>query len=516
MLANSYLKSFLENLDDIVFIINYPSLTFKYISPSVKARGYTPEEIYADPKLMYQGLDAGFRDSLLRIKEYHLVPGKQMVFEYPYTLRTGEQRWYSNAMFLVNISESEQVLAGIIRDITNSKKTEHELERLKLLYEDFYNKAPNGYHSLDENGRFVRINDTELAWLGYTREELLGEHFAEKLLTPASKITFRENFPKLLKAGVLTQLQLELIRKDGTVMICQLNATIFKDELTGKMRTRSILTDITEMKLKKEKLQQARLETEALNTLLNDTNLKLERLNFTKDVLLKIVSHDLRNPLVTISMITNLLQEKYEQLDPETMLKYLNYLQETSQQASHILEDMVGVVNLDDKNIHFQFAESRILDVIHEALAVSLRQSSVKGLKLHFDVPQEVQPLMVNVDAKWLVRALDNIISNAIKFSNKGSEVRISCQKLDNQVAIRIQDSGIGMPEDVYKTLLSDIVVKSRQGTDGEMGTGLGLSIVKQIMDMQKGSIKIESREGSGTTVELNLPLVTELEYHNS
>jgi PAS domain S-box-containing protein len=508
MNEKSYIRACLENLDDIIFIIDYPSLRFSFISPSIESLGYTPAEVYADPGVLNQGVDEAVLASIHERLHAHINQGP-LHFEYAMKIRSGEERWYSSSVFLVNRSTEAQMLAGVMRDITKQKHTEIALEKLHSRHEDFYNKAPNGYHSLDENGRLVRVNDTELAWLGYAREELLGENFAKKILTEDSQAVFQMNFPKLLEEGVLKELQLEVVRKDGSVFPCLVNATIFKDERTGKRFTRTILTDISELKGKKAKLRHAQQELQSLNQELLEANKKLDRLNFTKDVLLKVISHDLRNPLVTIKMLSDLLQEKYDELDNETIYKYLNYINETSQQANHILDEMVGMVSLDEKSVRFQFMDTSLVPIIEQALRFNHQRAKEKGVSLYFEDRPDQHQFMAKVDAKWLVRALDNLISNAIKFSEEGGEVKVKCHIAADKVIIQVTDNGIGIPQNILQNLFDRIAVQSRTGTKGEKGTGLGLTIVKQILDMQDGEISVESSEGEGSTFEIRLPRVT-------
>lgn len=505
MPLKSYIRTFLENLDDIVFIIDFPSMTYKYISPSVSKRGYTPEEIYADPTVMFQGMNNEQLAEKLRGIWEQIKKGPLTV-EYQQKTRSGELRWYSTSMFLVNRSADRQMLGGIVRDITASKTTEKALEALNLKHEDFYNHAPNGYHSLDENGRLVRINDTELKWLGYERKEVIGVHFAEKMLTKESQETFMVNFPKLKEQGFLRELQMDVVRKDGSVFPCLVNATILTDASTGVFLTNSILTDITELKNKKAKLRQSQQDLQALNDELLEANKKLDRLNFTKDVLLKIVSHDIRNPLQTISLISGLLHERYVELDSETIKKYLNYINETSEQANHILEDMVGLVNLDESSADFRFVKTTLVPIIQQALSFNLKKAADKGIRLHVEDNPELHEFLVNVDARWMVRGVDNLISNAIKFSEEGGVVNIKCQVSADKVIIQVSDDGIGIPDSILQNLFKRIAVQSRNGTKGETGTGLGLSIVKQILDTQQGEISVESSEGKGSTFEIRLP----------
>lgn len=152
-------------------------------------------------------------------------------------------------------------LSGTIQDITERKRIEEALRRSLEEIEDLYEHAPCGYHSLDENGLVVRMNHTELEWLGYRREEVVGRMRIFDLFTPPGEQTFRENYPRLIETGYLHDLEFEMKRKDGTVLPVLANATAIRDADGRFVSSRSTLFDITERrKLERELERQARID----------------------------------------------------------------------------------------------------------------------------------------------------------------------------------------------------------------------------------------------------------------
>ncbi len=137
------------------------------------------------------------------------------------------------------------VVAGLLWLLARDESHAGEIE-------DFYNKAPCGYHSLDTNGVFISINDTELAWLGYAREELVGKKTLAELMTPASRAHFFEIFASLKKRGEVRDIEYELVRKDGTILPVLLNATGLVNERDGHFFTRASVFDNSARKLAEE------------------------------------------------------------------------------------------------------------------------------------------------------------------------------------------------------------------------------------------------------------------------
>jgi PAS domain S-box-containing protein len=122
--------------------------------------------------------------------------------------------------------------------------------------EDLYNHAPCGFHSLDKDGFFVRVNETELEWLGYTRDELIRRKRITDLLTPESVRTFRHDFPQFKLQGSVRDLELQLVRKDGSIFPVLLSATAVRDPDGNFVMSRSILYAITELKRTEQKVAQ--------------------------------------------------------------------------------------------------------------------------------------------------------------------------------------------------------------------------------------------------------------------
>jgi len=133
--------------------------------------------------------------------------------------------------------------------LVSRKRLEMALSKSYREIEDLYQNAPCGYHSVDKNGAFMRINDTELKLLGYSRDEVVGKMRMHNLHTAASKARFEECYQRFMESGLITDMEFEFMRKDGTVVPVLVNATAIKDDQGRYVMSRSIIIDITERKL---------------------------------------------------------------------------------------------------------------------------------------------------------------------------------------------------------------------------------------------------------------------------
>jgi PAS domain S-box-containing protein len=136
-------------------------------------------------------------------------------------------------------------LAGMGIDITKERQIEEERRKIEKEIRDLYDNAPCGYHSLDANGLFLRINDTELAWLGYSRDEVVGKKTFRDLLTPESATKFDVMFPAFIECGKSKDIEYKMLRKDGSVLPVLLNSSAVVDASGNFRMSRSMLTDIT-------------------------------------------------------------------------------------------------------------------------------------------------------------------------------------------------------------------------------------------------------------------------------
>jgi PAS domain S-box-containing protein len=166
--------------------------------------------------------------------------------------RTEMQLQQAKADLEVRVAERTAELSRtnqqLRKEIAERQLTETALQIHMQEVEDLYNNAPCGYHSLNSEAMFVRINDTELRWLGYTREEVIDQKRFTDLITPESCNTFHETFPRLKQQGWVNNVEIQMVRKDGSILPVNLNATVVRDAAGNFVMSRTTIFDITELK----------------------------------------------------------------------------------------------------------------------------------------------------------------------------------------------------------------------------------------------------------------------------
>ena len=181
--------------------------------------------------------------------------GEVQRFELPFTFQDGR-------VVHTLVSHVPDLQDGVVKgffvmvmDVSDLKEAYQRIAEQARELDDLYNRAPCGYHALGPDGTILRINDTELEWLGCTREEVVNRKRITEFLTPASLVTFQQNFSRLQAQGYIDELELELVGKNGRLTPVLVSATVFRDEQGRFQHTRSVLLDYSRMRSEQETLK---------------------------------------------------------------------------------------------------------------------------------------------------------------------------------------------------------------------------------------------------------------------
>lgn len=233
---------------------------------------------------------------------------------------------------------------------------------------------------------------------------------------------------------------------------------------------------------------------------LKSTSEALEQSNHNYAKLIKVVAHDLRNPIGAVSSLTTLLQD--ESLTVDERREFVLLIQESSNSCLHLIEDLLQT--------DFSFNESELEKVkidlpafLRQAVTLLTFRANDKNQKL---ILEESRPVIITADRDKLLRVLNNLITNAIKFSAEGGVIQIGTEKSNEGVTISVKDNGLGIPKNYAEKLFDPFTPSKRQGTSGEQPFGLGLYISKQIVEAHRGKIWFESEEGKGSVFYVFLP----------
>ena len=236
---------------------------------------------------------------------------------------------------------------------------------------------------------------------------------------------------------------------------------------------------------------------------LEELNKELRLLNASKDKLFSIIAHDLKSPFTSILGFSELSLEQLQQKDLERAEKSIEHGISSVNRTLNLLENLLAWAKSQNGQIDFTPVQLDIEPFIKDAVKSLEPSANLKKIKLEYTPSAKIT---VKADKNMLQTILRNLVSNAIKFTGLGGEVRIISTSEGNHVKITITDTGVGMDEETLKSLFTLESNKSTHGTAMEMGSGLGLVLCKEFVEVHGGEIVAESKPGKGSRFSFTLP----------
>jgi len=231
---------------------------------------------------------------------------------------------------------------------------------------------------------------------------------------------------------------------------------------------------------------------------------KLKEVDNLKDDFISMASHELKSPLAVIRGYAEFLYEAREIKDQNK--EYARRIDVSSKQLATLIEDMLDVSRIEQERMKFEYTNFKLISFLKEQFQEFEMLASDKGLNLSFETTEESET-NIKLDQNKLRQIFVNILSNSIKYTEKGSvNVKVNIIK-DKSVEIRFSDTGIGMTEEELNNLFGKFYRVKNKETEEVSGTGLGLWITKQLVEKMGGKISVESIKGKGTDFVVIFPI---------
>ena len=224
--------------------------------------------------------------------------------------------------------------------------------------------------------------------------------------------------------------------------------------------------------------------------------------------LLAEAAHDIRNPISTIMGCTNFINQAIKDSDfisKNEIDEMLNIIREQCNNAINFTSDLLEYSSVKTNGPILNIEDVEIVEFIKVYIETHRLRTINKQIKVTLNYSINSDTCMLAIDKIKFTRILDNLFSNAIKFSYQKSEIKFIIEEYDSNIIIKVQDSGIGIPDKVLKHIFTKFGKARRNGLNGEKSHGLGMSIVKQLVELHNGSINVKSKENIGTTVLIDM-----------
>ena len=231
---------------------------------------------------------------------------------------------------------------------------------------------------------------------------------------------------------------------------------------------------------------------------------ELYDLNQLKNKFLGMAAHDLRNPLASIRGFSEFLKDEETGPLNDDQRECVETIHSASENMLNLVNELLDVSVIESGKLILDLKLNSIDALVAERVHLNTISAQRKNTRLHVDFAWKGEAMF---DSSRMSQVLDNLISNAIKYSPPDSDIHISVKKVENKLRVSVRDQGTGISPEDRKKLFGEFQKLSAQPTGGEKSTGLGLSIAKKIVEAHGGTIEVESELGSGSTFFFTLPL---------
>lgn len=355
----------------------------------------------------------------------------------------------------------------------------------------------------DYQQKIIRYNDL-----------LFNQKLSEKIFSLEYQLEKEQRIIKidlLNKDNAIKELRIKRIRTISIALISILGllALVFTASLV-LLRQRGVRERLLEAQ-NKEIIEQ-RNSIEQQNRQLINANEKLEkseedllRMVQTKDKLFSIIAHDLRNPFTALTGLTDILQRNSHSIDPHEIAEYAAMINDSSHKLLSLIENLLQWTKSQTGRLNLVPREISLKSLTDEVLKIYLTQADSKEIRLNNDIADNIS---VFADYETLSVIIRNLVSNGIKYTEKGGDVTLSAYQINENTVFKVSDTGIGMGTGILGRLFKIENGFTTEGTNHEAGTGLGLIICKEFIECNGGTIGVESSIGKGTTFTVTLPAV--------
>lgn len=448
----------------------------------------------------YSHAKEAFKDERKILSTKESIIGRPELVSY-----MGKKRWMlTTKVPYIDKDGNLRGLVGISRDITAIKEYEDRIRESESRLKKLIEYANFIIFIIDVAGNIKSTNSAAEKMLKMDRKDLIGKKL-QSLMSESSREKFGNFLKNINKEGMFSS-ELELIRKDGEIIIVDCSATAIKNRANEVVEINVYQHDISERKMVEEVLRKAKEESEMVNRQLelaiqhaNRMALEAELANQAKSEFLATMSHEIRTPLNGIIGMTDLLLETdltKEQRD------YVEIIKKSGEILLNVINEILDFSKIEAGKMEIESTDFNIYDIIENVVQSQAIKSYEKGLEIVSFIDPAVPEIVIG-DPGHLQQILTNLIGNAIKFTGEG-EVSItarlqSATDSECEIYFEVKDTGVGIPKDKIQEIFSPFKQADSSTTRKYGGTGLGLSICKKLVEMMGGQIGVESEVGKGS-----------------
>jgi PAS domain S-box-containing protein len=429
------------------------------------------------------------------INEYGSVAitGKPVDFEY-YT------KTFHKHLKVKVFSPNYGYAATIIEDVSAQKKAEELLNRTLEKYRTIFENSVEGIILVDDAGTITEWNKYLENKTGLDKLKVIGKKIWDiqhNLMTEDLKKKFPDDTLRKIWLNIMETLaENETFTREGK----------FLDKNGNLVMTEDLLCPI---RLNDEKficiIQHDLTERRTAENELRVNEQKLREVNATKDKLFSIIAHDLRSPFNLIIGYSRDLMGNIRKYKIEDVEKFVEIINSSAQNTLNLLINLLSWAKNQTGQTIFNPENLDLRHIISEVIDFLISSARIKDITINHDMTEKI---MIYADKNMLKTILQNLISNAVKFTRPGGNIKIYTISFSDHLEITVSDNGVGLSKKVIRNLLAHQTNTPSAGTFSETGSGLGLVICREFIEKHGGKIWVESRVGKGSDFKFTFPLI--------
>ncbi|TNF41503.1 MAG: PAS domain S-box protein [Cytophagales bacterium] len=403
-----------------------------------------------------------------------------------------KDRYYQRIIRPIVENGQVEFALSIVRDIHSEYQAKVNLKQSEEKYRRLVEESTEIIFSLSEAYLLHYVSPNVKQFLGYDSEEVIGRSIFEfihlddldvfqKMISETQDFLAKNQF-----------LEFRLRHKNGEYRVFNSNGKLIEDKQGIHRYYTGVARDISKLKEAQKELLIAKEKAELASQ--------------AKSQFLSVMSHEIRTPMNAVIGLAHFLMEEDPRPD---QLENLKTLQFSAENLMALINDILDYNKIDSGKVELEKAPFEIRNMVHRIVHSHSFLANDKGLKIYCEVDESI-PQVIYGDALRLGQVMNNLVSNAIKFTEKGFvRIQISREFVQGsltEIKFSFEDTGIGIPKEKVKTIFEAFTQASSSTSRKYGGTGLGLAIVKRLVELFGGEIEVHARSGGGSIFEFTLP----------
>ncbi|GEM_PF-3587607 len=382
------------------------------------------------------------------------------------------------------------------------REMERQLKEREEIFRSISTAAQDAIIMMDHKGRISFWNEAARKIFGYSASEVIGKDLHALLVPEDLRQSFLSSFPRFLETGegnfIGSIVECESITKDGSRIVVELSLSSM--QLFNQWHAVGIIRDITDRRRKEKELREAKEHA--------------ERSEQFKDAFIANISHEIRTPLNVILGYTGVIADVFPENFSDEVRPFLENIENAGMRLMRTVDSIVNISRMQVGDIPFKVSLVDVNVLLEEIIEKMRDLAQQKQLDLLFRTT--VDYATIDGDAFLLSLVFDNVIDNAIKYTNKGSVIVHLFKNQNNALVIEVSDTGIGISEDYLPVIFEPYTQEEIGYSRTYEGIGLGLSLTQKVIELHRGTITVQSRKDKGTTFTITFPadIVHQLNAH--